>query len=98
MKNEKEADPAIPHRVEKLWLEDGNLILVAGNALYKVYRGVLSRHSSVFRDMLAYPQPADSELIDGYPVVRLPDAEVEVTPFLEALFDPWCLPPLFVLA
>ncbi|KAJ7061570.1 hypothetical protein C8F01DRAFT_1252346 [Mycena amicta] len=77
MKNEKEADPAIPHRVEKLWLEDGNLILVAGNALYKVYR-----------------VPADSELIDGCPVVRLLDAEAEVTPFLEALFDPcFFLPP-----
>ncbi|KAJ7061511.1 hypothetical protein C8F01DRAFT_1137629, partial [Mycena amicta] len=75
-------------RIEGLWFEDGNLVLQAGNALYKVYRGALATHSSVFSDMLSFPQPADGDHVEGYPLVRLPDAEVEVTPFLKALFIP----------
>ncbi|KAJ7061492.1 hypothetical protein C8F01DRAFT_1057403 [Mycena amicta] len=82
-----------PHRVEDLWFEDGNIVLQAGSAQYKVYRGTLSRQSPVFQDMLSFPQPADAELVDGCPLVRLPDPELEVTPFLKALFEPYYFPP-----
>ncbi|KAJ6483931.1 hypothetical protein C8R45DRAFT_1099103 [Mycena sanguinolenta] len=37
--------------------------------------------------MLSFPQPADSELVDGCPIVRLPDSEPDVTVFLRAIFD-----------
>ncbi|KAF7322324.1 BTB domain-containing protein [Mycena chlorophos] len=74
-------------RAEELWLEDGNIVLQAGNTQYRVHRSMLARHSPVFRDMLAFPQPADAELVDECPLVRLHDAEAEVTPFLRALFD-----------
>jgi hypothetical protein len=37
--------------------------------------------------MLAFPQPPDSELIDGCPVVRLHDSERDTTFFLRAIFD-----------
>ncbi|KAJ7221400.1 hypothetical protein GGX14DRAFT_669607 [Mycena pura] len=77
-----------PRRIEGLWFEDGNIVLQAGNALYRVYRGTLATHSAVFKDMLSFPQPPDSEVIDGCPLANLPDPEVEVTPFLKALFDP----------
>ncbi|KAJ7221395.1 hypothetical protein GGX14DRAFT_353743 [Mycena pura] len=77
-----------PRRIEGLWFEDGNIVLQAGNALYRVYRGTLATHSSVFKDMLSFPQPPDSEVIDGCPLTNLPDPEAEVTPFLKALFDP----------
>ncbi|KAJ7221387.1 hypothetical protein GGX14DRAFT_669561 [Mycena pura] len=75
-------------RMESLWFEDGSIILQAGSIQYRVHRSILAMHSPVFKDMLAFPQPADSELIDGCPVVRLPDPEAEVTPFLRALYDP----------
>ncbi|KAJ7061513.1 hypothetical protein C8F01DRAFT_1369043 [Mycena amicta] len=77
-------------RIEDLWFDDGDLVLQAGNAQYRVYRVVLGMHSLVFRDMLAFPQPAasDSERVEGQPLVHLPDLEREVTPFLKALFDP----------
>ncbi|KAJ7061560.1 hypothetical protein C8F01DRAFT_987319, partial [Mycena amicta] len=70
---------------------DGNIVLQAGEALYRVYRGTLAMHSSVFKDMLSFPQPEplpDADLVDGHPLVRLPDLEVEVTPFLKALLFP----------
>nr|GAT45809.1 predicted protein [Mycena chlorophos] len=76
-----------PCRAEELWFEDENIVLQAGNTQYRVHRSMLARHSPVFRDMLAFPQPADAELVDGCPLVRLHDAEEEVTPFLRALFD-----------
>ncbi|KAF7353923.1 hypothetical protein MVEN_01078400 [Mycena venus] len=75
-------------RVQELWFEDGNLVIQAGNSQYRVYRGVLAARSPVFQDMLSIPQPPESELVDGCPLVWLPDAEAEVTSFLKALFDP----------
>ncbi|KAJ7910693.1 hypothetical protein B0H13DRAFT_2329077 [Mycena leptocephala] len=81
-------EPTEPQRVQELWLEDGNIVIQAGISLYRVYRGVLATHSSVFKDMLSFPQPPDSELVEGCPTVRLLDSDREVTPFLKALFDP----------
>ncbi|KAJ7119176.1 hypothetical protein C8R44DRAFT_189565 [Mycena epipterygia] len=76
-----------PERVQDLWFEDGNLVIQAENHQFRVYRGILAARSSVFQDMLAFPQPPDSELIEGCPLVRLYDAATEVTVFLKAIFD-----------
>ncbi|KAJ6500850.1 hypothetical protein C8R45DRAFT_82269 [Mycena sanguinolenta] len=38
--------------------------------------------------MLSFPQPPDAQLVEGCPFVHLPDPEVEVTPFLRAIFQP----------
>ncbi|KAJ7612116.1 hypothetical protein FB45DRAFT_759985 [Roridomyces roridus] len=77
-----------PHRIPELWFEDGNIVIQAGKSQFRVHRGILSARSSVFQDMLSFPQPLDSELVEGCPVVRLHDAETEVTVFLRAIFDP----------
>ncbi|KAF7353917.1 hypothetical protein MVEN_01077800 [Mycena venus] len=77
-----------PQRVHELWFEDGNIVIRAGNSLYRVYRGALANRSSVFQDMLSFPQPPTSELVEGCPFVELPDSELEVTPFLRAIFEP----------
>ena len=34
-----------------IWFPDGNVVLVAGSAAFKVHRGQLERHSEVFKDM-----------------------------------------------
>ncbi|KAJ6567036.1 hypothetical protein B0H19DRAFT_1374367 [Mycena capillaripes] len=83
-----DTEPTEPQRVQELWFEDGNLVIEAGKSRYRVYRGVLATRSSVFQDMLAFPQPPDSELVEGCPFVRLTDSESEVTSFLKALFEP----------
>ncbi|KAJ7718953.1 hypothetical protein DFH07DRAFT_784761 [Mycena maculata] len=54
------------HQVPGLWFEDGSLIIQAGDCQFRVYRGVLAKRSSVFQDMLSFPQPADAELVEGY--------------------------------
>ncbi|KAJ7612157.1 hypothetical protein FB45DRAFT_1037078 [Roridomyces roridus] len=76
-----------PQRVPELWFEDGNIVIQAGNSLFRLFRGILAGTSSVFRDMLSFPQPPEAELVEGYPLVRLPDAGSEVSVFLRAIFD-----------
>ncbi|KAJ7612083.1 hypothetical protein FB45DRAFT_1065475 [Roridomyces roridus] len=38
-------------------------------------------------NMLDFPQPSDSERVEGCPLVRLVDSETEVAVFLKAIFD-----------
>ncbi|KAJ7700676.1 hypothetical protein B0H17DRAFT_925098 [Mycena rosella] len=85
---EVDFQPSEPRRVEDLWFEDGNLVLQAGNSQFRVYGGLLAARSPIFQDMLSFPQPPDSELVEGCPLVRLPDAEIDVTHFFKAIFIP----------
>jgi hypothetical protein len=81
-------EPYEAQRVPGLWFEDGSLVIQAGTSQFRVYRGTLAARSPVFQDMLSFPQPPNADLVDGCPVVRLPDAATEVTSFLKALFEP----------
>ncbi|KAJ7671245.1 hypothetical protein DFH06DRAFT_1082678 [Mycena polygramma] len=81
-----------PVRVEELWFSDGSLVIQAQTSLFRVSGAVLAARSDVFKDMLSLPQPATGsadveEKIEGCPVVRLPDAAVDVKRFLKAIFD-----------
>ncbi|KAF7353937.1 hypothetical protein MVEN_01080000 [Mycena venus] len=83
-----------PERVQGLWFDDGNLIIQAGNSQYRIFRGILAARSAVFQDMFSFPQPPDSELVEGCPLVYLSDSATEVTAFLRAIFDSEsCIPP-----
>ncbi|KAJ7689774.1 hypothetical protein B0H17DRAFT_936713 [Mycena rosella] len=88
---EVDSRPREPLRVEQLWFEDGNLVLQAGNCQFRLHRGILAARSPV-QDMLSFPQPPESELVEGCPLVRLPDAETEVRYFLKAIFIPEYFP------
>ncbi len=71
-----------------LWFEDGNTILIAETTGFCVYRGVLARHSEVFRDMFQIPQPPTADgSPEGYRIVHLSDDGAdEVAIVLELLF------------
>ncbi|TCD70987.1 hypothetical protein EIP91_000485 [Steccherinum ochraceum] len=69
------------------WYEDGNIVLVAEGKGFKVYRGILSQLSVVFRDMFSLPQPADADLHEGCPVVCMSDSAQDLLYFLSALHD-----------
>lgn len=83
---ESSSSNAGPERGE-IWLDDGNIILIAQETAFRVHRSVLSRNSDVFRDILTVPQPADAEMLDGLPVVRLSDSKRDVVHLLRALYD-----------
>lgn len=69
------------------WFDDGNVVLIAEDTLFRVHRGILSHHSVVFRDMFLIPQPEELEKIDGCPVVHLSDGQRELGVLLSALYD-----------
>ncbi|KZP23501.1 hypothetical protein FIBSPDRAFT_823475 [Athelia psychrophila] len=74
-----------------IWFEDGNIVLQAEQTRYKVYRGTLAQNSTVFNDMLSFPQPSgpasDREMVEGCPVVQLSDSAKDVGFVLRALFQ-----------
>ncbi|KAJ7645244.1 hypothetical protein DFH06DRAFT_1136707 [Mycena polygramma] len=72
-------------RAEGLWFEDCGLIIQAETTLFRVSRDFLAMRSVVFRDMLAMPPPADTEMMEGCPFVRLPDRADDFDFFLRAL-------------
>lgn len=69
------------------WFSDGNIVIVAGHTAFKVHRGQLERHSEVFRDLFSIPQPAEQELMDGCPCVKLHDPPHDVLYLFMALYD-----------
>ncbi|KAH9900671.1 hypothetical protein C8Q73DRAFT_675165 [Cubamyces lactineus] len=76
-------------RDKDYWFEDGNIVLVARGISFKVYKGLLAEHSSVFRSMFlvaqASPQPAEQS-VDGCPVVYLDDAPEDLRQFFKFIF------------
>ncbi|KAF8209357.1 hypothetical protein K438DRAFT_1572499 [Mycena galopus ATCC 62051] len=80
-------ETSAPRRVPELWFEDGNLDIQAESTQFRVYRGVLAAKSPIFDDMLSFPQPSESETVEGCPLVRLSDSATEVNVFLRAIFD-----------
>jgi len=69
------------------WFRDGNVVIVAGSAAFKVHRGQLERHSEIFSDLFSIPQPKEQHLIDGCSYVELQDCPSDVFYFLSALYD-----------
>ncbi|KAG5640504.1 hypothetical protein DXG03_008280 [Asterophora parasitica] len=69
------------------WFLDGNIVIIAGPAAFKVHRGQLERHSDVFNDLFSIPQPHDHDLFEGCMYVELHDNPSDVFYFLSALYD-----------
>ncbi|KAJ6630388.1 hypothetical protein B0H10DRAFT_1774531 [Mycena sp. CBHHK59/15] len=82
-----DSEPKEPKRIEELWFDDGGLVIRAQSSLFRVSRAILAARSCVFKDMLSFPQPPESELIEGCPVVQLHDSADDMTVFLRAIFD-----------
>ncbi|KAL1709738.1 hypothetical protein EV121DRAFT_276279 [Schizophyllum commune] len=70
-----------------LYFSDGNIVLVAGNALFKVHRGQLARHSEVFQGLFTLPTPPQDQLYDGCQWIELFDSPKDVFYWLASLYD-----------
>ena len=59
-------------------LPDASIILQSSDhANFRVHKSVLAISSPFFKDLLSLPQPPDDELVDGLPVITVPeDAEL----------------------
>ncbi|KAJ7186553.1 hypothetical protein C8R46DRAFT_935640 [Mycena filopes] len=74
-------------RVPDLWFPLDTLVIRAENKIFRVSQGVLAARSSVFSDMVGFPQAGNIDRIDGCPVVQLYDLADDVEVFLRAIFD-----------
>ncbi|KAI0747641.1 hypothetical protein C8Q80DRAFT_688169 [Daedaleopsis nitida] len=72
-------------RDPELWFEDGNIVLLARESAFRVYRGLLTRHSVIFRDLFAMAQPSNSETMESCPVVHISDPPDDLRFLLRAL-------------
>ncbi|KAI1795310.1 hypothetical protein LXA43DRAFT_992303 [Ganoderma leucocontextum] len=61
-----------PH--DEFWLPDGNIILVARNTAFRVYRALIAAQSTVFEDMFTVSTSNSDELFEGCSVVHLSDS------------------------
>ena len=67
-----------------LWFDDGNIILSVRGTHFRVHRGVLARHSKVFKDMTSIPQPPAA---DSCPTVPLDDDPEDWEKLLKIMYD-----------
>ena len=77
-----------PHNFvhEEPYFDDGNIILQAGSTHFKVYRGILSAHSEVFRAMFTIPQPANEVISNECSIMHLSDSAKDWHYLLHALY------------
>ncbi|KAJ7112977.1 hypothetical protein C8R44DRAFT_984838 [Mycena epipterygia] len=82
-------DSETPTRVDDLWFATDMIVIRAVNKIFRVSGAILAARSTVFRDMITFPQPTsgDTEEIDGCPVVLLHDPARDVEVFLRAIYD-----------
>ncbi|KAJ7780864.1 hypothetical protein DFH07DRAFT_910354 [Mycena maculata] len=85
----QQTSESTPTKVDDLWFSTDVIVIRAEDKIFRVSGGVLAARSTVFQDMIAFPQPisSDTEQIDGSPVVRLHDSASDVEVFLRAIYD-----------
>jgi hypothetical protein len=78
---------ATPFKSKHVYIDDGNVILQAGLAQFRVHRSMLSAQSTVFADIFSLPQPQNEMMVDGCPLVQLSDPAEDVEYLLRAIYD-----------
>lgn len=72
---------------EDMWFEDGNIILVCESIGFRVYKGILSSQSEVFRDMFSIGNPSEDDTFNGCAIVHLSDSAHDFLYFLKTFHD-----------
>ena len=72
-------------RHSEFWIKDGNLILVAKDVAFRVYRGLLAEQSTVFANMAEAASEDFFKVFEGHPVVHLSDSPQDLVHLLRIL-------------
>ena len=80
-------------RDEDLYFDDGSIVISAnqtsGDLVYfRVHKSLLSKQSTVFKDMFSLPSPTEVDTYDGLPLVHVHDDAAHFKQFLQAIYDP----------
>ena len=81
-------------RDREFWLDDGNIVLIARDVGFRIYRGLLAAQSTIFADMFGSPNSGADEYYDDCPAVRLSDSPEDLRYFLRVLIP--CSHRMFV--
>ena len=78
---------AVPEDIIRsdIWFSDGNIVLVARETAFRIYRRLLAGQSTVFSDMFASSTSSPDETFDGCPVVHLSDSPHDLAHLLRVL-------------
>ena len=70
--SEHAGPPSVPLCLD---VPDADSIIVRSSdqANFRIHKSVLAMSSPFFKDLLSLPQPPDAEIVDGLPVVELPE-------------------------
>lgn len=75
-------------RCEALWREDGDVVLLAEDTLFRIHSKELAEQSPFFRNMFSLPPP-DNSTYDGCPLFTLPGEKAnDVRAMLLVLLNP----------
>ncbi|KJA26652.1 hypothetical protein HYPSUDRAFT_36368 [Hypholoma sublateritium FD-334 SS-4] len=88
-KRETPVNDDAPREVERstqFWFDDGNVVLQTQTMQFRVHRSLLSLHSPIMKDCFACPQPGDAPLLEGCPLVHLPDPTKDIENFCALLY------------
>ena len=80
-------EPPRPGTRSVPWFDDGNVVLEAEQTQFRVYRGILSANSVIFKDMFSLCQSGEEGEVEGCPLVHLSDSAQDVQIVLEVLHD-----------
>ena len=73
--------------LEPFEVPDANIIIRSSDNIdFRVHKSLLAMASPFFKDLLSLPQPSDSEIVDGLPVVRLPESSELLNNLLSILY------------
>ena len=82
-------------KVDGLWKDDGTVVIIAQNHIFRVYRGILIDHSGFFKQCFSSAPPLSGsqsqvhrgEVYNGVPVLRLDSNWEDLGNFLRVLMD-----------
>jgi len=70
------------------WFNDGNIVLQAEMAQFRVHRGVLAVHSVIFNNLFSLSGLVEGdEMVEGCAVVHLSDTAEDLQHVLKALYE-----------
>jgi hypothetical protein len=85
-----------PVRHADLSFTDGNIVILADSNYFLVHQGLLARHSQVLGHLIKCMDP--TPLIEGRPVLPLPEPSDSIACFLQVLYDGTSVDSLIPLA
>lgn len=81
------------------WIDNGNVVLRTATKQYRIHQGVLSMHSSVFKDVFSIPQPVEQSTHEGVPIVGITDSAKDWDELLPVIYGlKKCVLPKFKLS